>query len=147
MYAVVTLDSFLLGLMMAAVALLMGFLIYHAFATDVDEPVLGPPTSSRDAVTKGYVDQMCLGAEIRQALASGAFDDNRVVVIEDEPFVTFMEMLDAGDVLWSDIGRFVEHWDLGYRPGNMPLHEYLGMTWDEYTTWAMTGQRPDRGTS
>lgn len=44
---------------------------------------------------------------------------------------TFVELLKEGIVNSDDIDSFVEEWHERYI-GNKSLHEFLGMTWDEY---------------
>ena len=35
----------------------------------------------------------------------------------------------------------IDKWHLHYK-GDMPLHEYLGWTWDEYVVWVTTRSNP-----
>jgi hypothetical protein len=46
---------------------------------------------------------------------------------------TFIEAVLAGDALWVDADEWVAKWHRGEGPGD--LHDYLGMTWDEYRLW------------
>ncbi|WP_230017132.1 hypothetical protein [Pseudomonas savastanoi] len=55
-----------------------------------------------------------------------------------EAEVGFIELYLKGDVLEEDIHRFVEDWHEGRDVGGMELHEYLGMSWEEYRVWAAT---------
>ncbi|WP_415844674.1 hypothetical protein ACMYUJ_17245 [Stutzerimonas zhaodongensis] len=43
-----------------------------------------------------------------------------------------------GDVLIEEIDDFVEAWHEGREGADQELHEYLGMSWDEYSLWATT---------
>lgn len=43
------------------------------------------------------------------------------------------------DVFDEEIGK----WHEGASPGK-PLHEHLGMTWEEYAWWATHGEVPER---
>lgn len=49
------------------------------------------------------------------------------------PLMTFMEMVRRKIVTWNDIDDFIDLWhktDTG-----CSLHEYLGMSWEEYSLW------------
>ena len=50
---------------------------------------------------------------------------------------TFMERYLRGEVTAEEIDDYVELWheSLGF---SGELHEYLGMTWEEYGAWAET---------
>ncbi|MBI6739975.1 hypothetical protein [Pseudomonas syringae] len=50
----------------------------------------------------------------------------------------FLELYLKGDVLEEDIHRFVEGWHEGREGAGMELHEYLGMSWEEYGVWVAT---------
>ncbi|MBC9745565.1 hypothetical protein B1F73_03245 [Pseudomonas syringae] len=50
----------------------------------------------------------------------------------------FPELYLKGDVLEEDIHRFVEDWHEGHDGGGIELHEYLGMSWEEYGVWVAT---------
>ncbi|WP_167553749.1 hypothetical protein [Pseudomonas syringae] len=52
----------------------------------------------------------------------------------------FLELYLKGDVLEEDIHRFVEDWHDGCEGAGMELHEYLGMSWEEYGVWVATQQ-------
>ena len=41
----------------------------------------------------------------------------------------------------KNIDDKIELWHTG--TGDMPLHEYLGMTWDEYSEWVHTSIIPN----
>lgn len=47
---------------------------------------------------------------------------------------TFVELYLAGKVELEDIDRFIEVWHSN-RYEERPLHEFLGMTWEEYAQW------------
>jgi hypothetical protein len=55
------------------------------------------------------------------------------------PGPTFLERHRAGEEL--DVDDFVEAWHEGAGEG-LELHEFLGMTWDEYGHWARTAELP-----
>ena len=44
---------------------------------------------------------------------------------------TFVEQFRSGIATESDFDEFVHYWHDTYS-GDKPLHEFLGMTWDEY---------------
>ncbi|KAA8700310.1 MULTISPECIES: hypothetical protein [Pseudomonas syringae group] len=48
----------------------------------------------------------------------------------------FFELYLNGDVFEDEIDRFVADWHQGLEGADMELHEYLGMTWDEYRIWS-----------
>ncbi|QXW44850.1 hypothetical protein [Pseudomonas amygdali] len=50
----------------------------------------------------------------------------------------FLEFYLKGDVLEEDIHRFVEGWHEGLEGAGIELHEYLGMSWEEYGVWVAT---------
>jgi len=52
--------------------------------------------------------------------------------------MSFVEQCLEGSVLEEEIDRFVEDWHEGREGADMELHEYLGMTWEEYRLWATT---------
>lgn len=52
--------------------------------------------------------------------------------------MSFVELCLEGSVLEEEIDRFVEDWHEGRVGADMELHEYLGMTWEEYQLWATT---------
>lgn len=47
---------------------------------------------------------------------------------------TFMDEVLHGIALWTDIDDWVDRWHDG--AGTAELHEFLGMSWDEYRLWA-----------
>lgn len=49
--------------------------------------------------------------------------------------MTFISQCLAGDVLIDEIDDFVDQWHNGESDPNLELHEFLGMTWNEYTLW------------
>jgi hypothetical protein len=55
-----------------------------------------------------------------------------------EPRQTFIDLVLAGQIAATSIDDFVEEWHhspAGGRAGTIELHEYLGLTWDEYSLW------------
>ena len=46
---------------------------------------------------------------------------------------TFIEQCISGEALTDDVEEFVERWHAGTDPRE--LHEYLGMSWREYSLW------------
>lgn len=52
--------------------------------------------------------------------------------------MSFVELCLEGSVLEEEIDQFVEDWHEGREGADMQLHEYLGMSWDEYQIWATT---------
>lgn len=46
----------------------------------------------------------------------------------------FIQMCISGDALQDEIDEYVEAWHSG-KVENCELHEYLGMTWEEYSIW------------
>ena len=46
---------------------------------------------------------------------------------------SFIEMCLSGDTLPDDIDDFVDKWHES--DSDLPIHEYLGMTRDEYLSW------------
>lgn len=52
--------------------------------------------------------------------------------------MNFVELCLEGNVLEEEIERFVEDWHEGRDGADMELHEYLGMSWEEYQLWATT---------
>ena len=49
--------------------------------------------------------------------------------------MTFITSCLNGEVLVEDIDDFVEAWHEGREGANQELHEYLGMSWEEYSIW------------
>ncbi|MNG99321.1 hypothetical protein D3C79_584870 [compost metagenome] len=49
--------------------------------------------------------------------------------------MTFIEQCLNGDVLEDEIDDFIEEWHDNEKI-DAELHEYLGMSWDEYSVWA-----------
>lgn len=45
----------------------------------------------------------------------------------------FVRLCMNGEVLLEEIDNFVEDWH--ENPCGVPLHDYLGMTWEEYSLW------------
>lgn len=50
--------------------------------------------------------------------------------------MNFIQQCLAGHVLSDEIDNFVEQWHEGIEGQDMELHDYLGMTWSEYTLWS-----------
>lgn len=48
--------------------------------------------------------------------------------------MTFVELYLKGTVTDEDINDYIHKWHLG-DDISLELHEYLGMTWDEYAQW------------
>jgi len=46
---------------------------------------------------------------------------------------TFIDVVLLGDALWTEVDDWVDRWHEG--EGDMELHDFLGMTPDEYTLW------------
>ena len=44
-----------------------------------------------------------------------------------------------GDALMDEVDDYVERWSNGEEGEGLELHEFLGMSWDEYSLW---GTRP-----
>lgn len=54
--------------------------------------------------------------------------------------LTFFELYALGNVLPDDIDDYIDAWHERFKdgiakPGTPPLHEYLGLTSDEYAVW------------
>ncbi|MEN1834285.1 hypothetical protein AAIM60_15475 [Pseudomonas lijiangensis] len=52
--------------------------------------------------------------------------------------MSFVELCLKGDVLEEEIDQFVEDWHEGRQGADIELHEYLGMSWEEYQLWSTT---------
>lgn len=52
--------------------------------------------------------------------------------------MSFVERCLKGSVQEEEIEQFVEDWHEGREGADMELHEYLGMSWEEYQIWATT---------
>ncbi|MGO0630814.1 hypothetical protein ACTORR_12380 [Pseudomonas sp. SAR267] len=50
--------------------------------------------------------------------------------------MNFVELCLRGDVLTDEIDDFVEDWHEGREGVDQDLHEYLGMSWEEYSVWS-----------
>lgn len=50
--------------------------------------------------------------------------------------MNFVELCLRGDLLSEEIDDFVLEWHEGRAGVEQELHEFLGMTWDEYSVWA-----------
>nr|VFJ51971.1 MAG: hypothetical protein BECKDK2373B_GA0170837_103517 [Candidatus Kentron sp. DK] len=53
--------------------------------------------------------------------------------------MNFIEECLHGDTLMDEIDDYVERWSDGEEGKGMTLHDFLGMTWEEYSIW---GTRP-----
>lgn len=49
--------------------------------------------------------------------------------------MTFIEKCLAGEAFTDEIENYEEAWHNGREGKDMNLHEYLGMTWEEYSIW------------
>ncbi len=47
---------------------------------------------------------------------------------------TFLDEVLEGRALWTDVDDWVDRWHEGRGDGE--LHEFLGMSWEEYRLWA-----------
>jgi hypothetical protein len=45
----------------------------------------------------------------------------------------YLDLAVVGQASLDDVDDFVAEWHVGF--SGEPLHEYLGMTWDEYVLW------------
>jgi len=50
--------------------------------------------------------------------------------------MTFVECYLEGSVQSRDINWWVEAWQAGLSGEGQKLHEYLGLTWEEYALWS-----------
>lgn len=50
---------------------------------------------------------------------------------------SFVQMCISGDALEVEVDEYVELWHSG-KLGDGELHDYLGMTWEEYSIWGTT---------
>lgn len=60
--------------------------------------------------------------------------------------MNFLTEYHAGRVRPEDINAHVVHWHdapAGSDAAKVDLHEFLGMTWEQYARWAATGQLPE----
>nr|VFJ46037.1 MAG: hypothetical protein BECKFM1743A_GA0114220_100321 [Candidatus Kentron sp. FM]VFJ51562.1 MAG: hypothetical protein BECKFM1743C_GA0114222_100982 [Candidatus Kentron sp. FM]VFK10338.1 MAG: hypothetical protein BECKFM1743B_GA0114221_101364 [Candidatus Kentron sp. FM] len=53
--------------------------------------------------------------------------------------MNFIEKCLSGDAFMDEIDDYVERWSDGEEGEGMALHDFLGMTWEEYSIW---GTRP-----
>jgi len=51
--------------------------------------------------------------------------------------MNFIKLCLAGDVLENEIDDFVDSWHDGKAGKNQELYEFLGMSWKEYSMWAI----------
>lgn len=47
---------------------------------------------------------------------------------------TYLDKVLVGAALWTEIDDYVSEWHHG--ESDAELHDYLGLTWDEYSLWA-----------
>lgn len=52
--------------------------------------------------------------------------------------MNFIEQCLAGDVLLEEIDEYVGKWHDGEEGTDQELHQYLGMSWEEYSLWGTT---------
>lgn len=50
-----------------------------------------------------------------------------------EPATPFIQLSLRGQVMLDEIDDYIDHWH--ENPGSVQLHEFLGMTWEEYSLW------------
>jgi len=50
--------------------------------------------------------------------------------------MNFMERCLSGEAVADEIEKYEEAWHAGKCGKGMELHEFLGMSWDEYAIWA-----------
>jgi hypothetical protein len=50
--------------------------------------------------------------------------------------MNFVDLCLGGDVLEDEIDEFVENWHEDEN-STQEIHEYLGMSWEEYSVWAI----------
>ena len=50
--------------------------------------------------------------------------------------MNFIQMCLTGAASESEIDDFVDQWHDGEAGKGQDLHEFLGMTWEEYSSWA-----------
>lgn len=69
------------------------------------------------------------------------FIEDRKLYVEEKrmevrlmEMITFLESCILGESSVSDIDKFIEAWHCDMTI-TLQLHEYLGMTWDEYSQW------------
>lgn len=55
---------------------------------------------------------------------------------------TFMGAVRAGEAQPSDIDAWIARWHDDPSPFGPKLHEFLGLTWDEYKRWVETSELP-----
>ena len=51
---------------------------------------------------------------------------------------SFFELYCSGKALPEDIDDFIDLWHKGKAGEGLSLHEYLGMTWEEYSIWVQS---------
>jgi hypothetical protein len=57
--------------------------------------------------------------------------------------VAFLDEYLAGNVEAEEIHDYLDIWHDG-SDNDLELHEYLGMTWEQYAVWAESGVLPER---
>ncbi len=54
--------------------------------------------------------------------------------------MSFISSCLSGEAFLDEIDDYIDRWHSGLAGENQELHEFLGMSWDEYSLWAT---RPD----
>ena len=56
--------------------------------------------------------------------------------------MSFIDAVAAGAAVIDDMDDYIDYWhDHAHVHNDAELHEYLGMSWDEYGQWLMPGDR------
>ncbi len=50
--------------------------------------------------------------------------------------MSFISNCLSGEAFMDEINDYIEQWHSGLVGKNQELHEFLGMSWDEYSLWA-----------
>jgi hypothetical protein len=50
--------------------------------------------------------------------------------------MSFISNCLSGEAFMDEIDDYIEQWHSGLAGKNQELHEFLGMSWDEYSLWA-----------
>ena len=120
-------EHFLYG--MASVFDLFGVLRPPSFRPEPIDPV-----AYWNKLTDKVIDEMLLEAKTDEERASLENDRQKLRDINYKFFNTkFKVLVVNGDVPLERISYYVEIWHL--LDSKMPLHEYLGMTQEEYVQW------------
>ncbi len=51
--------------------------------------------------------------------------------------MNFIQLCLSGEVLEEDIDEFIDNWHEGKAGQYQSLHEFLGMSWEEYSIWVI----------